>query len=173
GDRRGYRKNRAAAGIGIERDAVVEDARQALDDGKAKPQAARDPRALLQTVKFLENLAPLERGNADAGVVDANLEQTSAPAATDQHASMRGVFDGVGDEVLQQATQQQAIGFDRKRAGHEAQPQALGARDRSELDLQRTHEVADLEARDRGCHGAGIKPRNVEQGAQYLLDRLK
>jgi hypothetical protein len=158
GRRHRHRKHRAAAGVGIDGDAMVEHARQALDDREPKAQAARDPRALFQAVKFLEDLAALEHGNPDAGVVDADLQRRAAPPATDQHAPLRGVFDGVGDEVLQQPAQHQTVGFRSQRAGHEDQLQALGARARRELDLQRAHQVRHLEARDRGRHGAGVEP---------------
>ncbi len=46
--------------IGVERDAVVEDAREPLDDRQAKAKTARDPRALLEAVKLLEDLAALD-----------------------------------------------------------------------------------------------------------------
>ena len=94
-------------------------------------------------------------------------------AATDQHAAARGVFDGVGDQVLQQPPQQQPIGFHRQRAGHEGQLQPLGARDRRELDLQRTHQVADPETGDRRRHGAGVEPRDIQQRAEDFLDRFQ
>ncbi len=110
--------------IGIERDAVVEHARQPLDDRQPEPEAARDPRALLEAMELLEDLAALERGNADAGVVDADLQRLAAAAAADQHAAARGVFDGVGDEVLQQPPQQRAVGLHRQRAGHEDRARA-------------------------------------------------
>ena len=51
-----------------------------------------------------------------------------APAAADQHAALRRVFDRVGDQVLQQPAQQPAVGAHRQRAGHEIEVEALGAR---------------------------------------------
>ena len=56
--------------VGVDRDAVVEHARQPFDDRQAKTEAAGDPRALFQAVKLLEDLAAFRHGNADAGVVD-------------------------------------------------------------------------------------------------------
>ena len=58
------------------RDAMVEHARQPLDDRQPQAQAARDPRALFEAMEFLEDLAALEHGNADAGVVDADLQRS-------------------------------------------------------------------------------------------------
>ncbi len=152
---------------------MVENAREALDDRQAESKAARDPRALLQPVKFLEDFAALENGNADAGVVDADLQALAVAPAADQHAPARGIFDGVGDQVLQQPPQQQPVGFHRQRTGHEGQLQPLGPRDRREFDFQRTHQVADLETGDRRRHGAGVEPRNIQQRAEDFLDRLQ
>ena len=67
--------NEPPLAIGVERDAVVEHAREPLDDRQPQSEAARDPRALFQPVKLLEDLAALEHGNADAGVVDADLQR--------------------------------------------------------------------------------------------------
>ena len=172
-NRHRHRKHRAAAGVGVDRDAVVEHARQPFDDRQAKAEAARDPRALFEAVELLEDLAALGHGNADAGVVDADLQRLPVAAAADQHAPARGIFDGVGDEILQQPPQQRAVGLHRQRAGHEGQLQPLGAGDRRELDLERAHQVGHLEARDRGRHRAGIEPRDVQQRAENLLDRLQ
>src|SRR6185437_11265081 len=128
----------------------LEHAREALDDRKAKSEAARNQRALLQPVKLLEDLAALEDRDADPGVIDAELQRRAAAAAADQHAAVRRIFDGIGDQIL-----------------------SLGARDRSEFDLERAHQVADLETRDRRGHGAGIEPGNIQKRAEDLLDRLQ
>jgi hypothetical protein len=118
----------------------------ALDDRQAKAEAAGDPRALLEAVEFLEDLAALDRRNADTGVVDADLERGAAAAAADQHAPARGIFDRIGDQVLQQPSQQETIRLDGQRARHEHERQILGACDRRELDLQRAHQIGHLEA---------------------------
>ena len=152
---------------------MVEHARQPLDDRETQAKAARDPRALFEAVEFLEDLAALERGDADTGVVDPDLQPLAAAAAADQHAAARGVFDGVGNKILQQPAQQRAVGLHRQRAGHEDELQPLGARDRRELDLQRAHQIGHLEARDRRRHRAGIEPGDVKQCAENLLDRFQ
>ena len=48
--------------LASKRDAVVEDARQPFDDRQAEAEAARDPRALFEAVKLLEDLAALSTG---------------------------------------------------------------------------------------------------------------
>lgn len=166
-------KNEPPLVFEIERDAVVEDAGEALDDRKAETKAARNPRTLFQPVKFLEDLGALDHGDADAGIVDADLQRLTAAPAADHDAPARRIFDGVGDQVLQQPSQQQPIGLHRQRRRHEGQFQSLRARERCEFDLERTHEVADLEAGDGGRHGAGIEPRDIQERAENLLDRLQ
>ena len=47
GHRHRHRECRAAAFVGVDRDTVVEHARQPLDDRQSKAETARDPRALL------------------------------------------------------------------------------------------------------------------------------
>ena len=152
---------------------MVEYARQALDDRKTKAEAARDPGALFEAMEFLENLAALLRGNADAGVIDGDLQRLAVAAAADQHASARGIFDRVGNEVLQQPPQEGAVGFHRQRAGHEGQLQSLGARDRRKFDFERAHQIAHLEAGDRRRHRAGVEPRDVQERTEDFLDRLE
>ena len=124
-------------------------------------------------MELLEYLAALQGRNTDAGVVDLDLQRRAVAPAADQHAAVRGIFDGVRDEVLQQPPQQQPVGLHRQRAGHECELQPLGACGGGKFDFQRAHQVGHLEARDRRRHGAGIEPRDVEQRAEDLLDRLE
>ena len=111
--------------------------------------------------------------NAEAGVVDVDAQLAAAAPAADQHAALRRVFDRVGDEVLQQPAQQPAVGAHRERAGHEHELEALLARQRRELDLELAQQLVDAEADDLRLHRAGVEPRDVEQRAEDLLDRLE
>src|SRR5882672_4328268 len=95
-----------------------------------------------------------------------------APAA-DEHATLGRVLDRVGDEILQQPPQQAPIGPHRERAGHELELQSLLLRERRELDLELAQELVDAEADDFRLHCAGIEPRDVEQRAEYFLDRVE
>ena len=115
----------------------------------------------------------LRRRNAEAGVVDVDAQLAAAAPAADQHAALRRVFDRVGDEVLQQPPQQPAVGADGERAGHEFQIEALLARQRRELDLELAQHFVDAEADELRPHRAGVEPRNVEQRAENLLDRIE
>ena len=110
------REMRAAADRGGDLDRVIEHARDAFDDRKPEPEAARHLGALVEPVELREDAALLGARNADPGIVDVDAQLAAAPAAADQHAALRRVFDGVGDEVLQQAPQQPAVRADRERA---------------------------------------------------------
>ena len=46
-------------------------------------------------------------------------------------------------------------------------------RQRRELDLELPQKLVDTEADDLGLHRAGIEARNIEQRAEYLLDRIE
>src|SRR5207244_11532910 len=128
-----------------------------------EPEAAGNPRALLEAMELLEDLGALDDRNADAGIVDADLQGLAVAPAADQHTAVRGVFDGIGDEVLQQPTQQRAIGFDRQRTGHEGQYQPLGPRTRRKLDLERSHNIGALESRHSASDGSGLEPRTQQE----------
>ena len=57
-------------------DLVVEHARDALDDRQAEPEAARDARALLEALEFLEDDLLLRGGHAEAGVENLNATRS-------------------------------------------------------------------------------------------------
>ncbi len=99
--------------------------------------------------------------------------ELAAAAAADQHLALRRVFDRVGHQVLQQPQQHRLVRLDRLRRQHEGQLEAFCARDRRELDLQGALQIGDAEARQRRFQRAGIEPRDVEQGAEQLLDLVE
>ena len=125
---------------------MVEHARDALHDRQAEAQAARDLGALVEPVEFAEDGALLRLRDAEAGIVDVDAQASAPPAAADQHAALGRVFDGVGDQVLQQPAQQAAVGAHRQRAWHEDELQPLLARQRRELDLELAQQFVDPEA---------------------------
>ena len=152
---------------------MAEHATETLDDREAKPQAARDPRPLIEPLELLEHRPLPVGGNAEPGVPDLDPHLAARAPAADQNAAFQRVFQRIGDEVLQEAAHEAAIGADRKRARREAQFQSLGPGERRELDLQRAHEVSDRHVGDfRPCR-PGVEPRNVEKSAENLFDRLE
>src|SRR6185437_8689799 len=125
---------RAAAKRRLQHDLAIEHAGDALDDRQAEPNAARHAGALVEPVKLLEHRAPPRLRNTDAGVADVDAQPRTAAPAADQHAAGRRVFDGVRDEVLEEAPEQPAVGANGQRAGHDEKLEALLARERGELD---------------------------------------
>ncbi len=87
----------------------------------------------------------------------------AAPAAADQHAARRRVFDRVRDQILQQPPQQSTVGPHRQRAMDECEIEPLLARQRGEFDLELPHHLVEPERAVFRLHRAGIEPRNVEQ----------
>jgi hypothetical protein len=108
-------KARAAPRFRFDVEFMVEHAGDTLDDRQAETQPARYARTLIEPVKFEKDFALFGFRNADAGVdhIDPNV-RSLAPAA-DQHASLWGIFDGVGNEVLQQPAQQPPVRPHRQR----------------------------------------------------------
>ena len=167
------REMRAAIDGGVDLDLVVEHARNPLHDRQPEPEPARHLGALIEPVKFLEDRLPLGDGNAEPGVVDVDAQMAVVPAAADQHAALRRVLDRVRHQVLQEPAQQPAVRLHRQRAVHEIEPQALAVRQRRELDLELPQDLVDPQADEFRLHGAGVEPRDVEQRADDLLDRVE
>ena len=69
---------------------MIEHAREPFDDRQPEAEAARDPRALFEAMKFLEDLAAFDDGDTDAGIIDANLQRLATAAAADQHPARAG-----------------------------------------------------------------------------------
>ena len=154
---------------------VVEHARDALDDREAKPEAARHLGTLIEAVELLENRALLRAAGCRARCRRRRCAAVAAAgAAADQHAALGRVFDGVGDEVLQQPPQQPPIGLHREpsRARIRAEPllAAPAARTRPRAGASSS---SMRKANDFRLHGSGVEPRNVEQRAEYLLDGVE
>lgn len=59
---------------------------------------------------FFEYLVDVFGGDADTGIPYLDQRFLAAPADGDQDAAMVGVFDGVADQVAEQAEQQLGIG---------------------------------------------------------------
>ena len=73
---------------------------QPFDDGKTEAEATRRPRALFEALELLEDLALLVAGDTEPGVPNLDPHRACDAAAADQHAPLRRVLDGVGDEIL-------------------------------------------------------------------------
>src|SRR5262245_16908991 len=104
---------------------MVEHAPDALHDRQPKAETARHLGTLVEAVEFAEDQPPLRSWNAEAGVVHLDAQPAARAPAADQDATAWRVFNGVGDQVLQQPPQQTAVGTDRERAWHEPQLEAF------------------------------------------------
>ena len=82
-----------------------EHAGDALNDREAEADAAGDPSALVEAMEFFEHRAMFGRRNADPGIINIDAEPLALTPAADQHAAVRCVFDGIGNEVLQESPQ--------------------------------------------------------------------
>src|SRR4029077_3293668 len=125
---------RPATCLRFKLDLAIEDPRHALDDRKAEAQSTRDPGALIKSAKFDENVTPLRFRDTNAGIVDIDTQVLATPSTADQDPSLRGVFDGVRDQVLDQTTQQPPIGADDQSTGHKREFEPFRRCERRELE---------------------------------------
>src|SRR5580704_19442336 len=124
-------------------------------------------------MEFLEDGACLGGRYAEAGVINADPQPCALAPAADQNAAVKGIFDRVGNEILQQASQQAPIRPHRHRALQEHELQTLFARQRSEFDLDPPQQILDVKVRELRLHDACIEPRDVEQSPENLLHGLE
>src|SRR6266508_1362395 len=124
-------------------------------------------------MKLLKNVALIGLRDSEPGIVDVDTHAIGSPTAADDHAAFRRVFDGIGNQVLQQTAQQAAIRLHQQRAGHERQLQAPLTRQRRKFDLELAKNLIDAEVDEFGPHGAAVKSGNVEQRTKYLLDGVE
>ena len=150
---------------------MVERQRQAAHDGEAEAEALPAVLARLAPLEFVEDrVAPL-LGNSRAGVPDLDRPAPVARAAADQHAAAAGVAQAVGDQVLDDPSEQQRIGrHPAPRAEMSELQPALRRRLRLLLD-QRPDQAVDRKGAQIGRHDAGVELGKVEQRAQKLFER--
>ena len=67
---------------GVQRHRDIEHLRDALHDRKPKPEAGRDPGALIEPVEFLEDDALLGGRDADAGIQDLDRDAVALSAGS-------------------------------------------------------------------------------------------
>ena len=146
--------------------------RSTIDRPRPRPCASRAPSS--SRVNSLEHRVQLVAGDADAGVDHLDFGQLAAPPHADQDAAAARVFDGVGDEVLDQPAQQVAVGVDRQRRRHDrAASSFFSAAMRHEIGADLAQQPAELKHGFGRLHGAGVEPRDVEHGAEDGLDRFQ
>ena len=172
-DRHDHGEARSLSRQRMDLDFQAQDPRDAIDDGEAEAQPLGLAGAFLQAGEFAEDRAQLLAGNADAGVEDLYFDQISAPPRPDEDAPVTGIFDGVRDQVLDQAAQQVAIGPDGKRRADDPEVEPLFRGQRAKVVADLAQQFVEPEGNLLGLHGAGIEAGNVEDRAQNGLDRFQ
>ena len=143
------------------------------NDRQAEAQPLGDPGALVEPFELLEHGAPPVGGDAEAGIPDFDAQSFRVSPATDQHLASHGILDRVGDQVLQQPAHQAPVGPDREPRRRKTKPEPFRARQRRELDFEHAHEVGDRDVGDLRSGGPGVKPRDIQEGAEDFLDRFQ
>ncbi len=153
---------------------MIEHAADALDDRQAEAEPARHLGALVEPLEFPED----HRGASMTGC-RGRCRQTSTrsfPPRRRQPTSTRpfGVYL-IALETRFCSSRRSSRRSERiaSRAGHELQLEAFLAGQRGELDLELAQQIVDAEAGELRPHRAGVEPRDVEQRAEDLFDRLE
>ena len=136
---------------------MVERLGEAADDGQAQAKSRLARRVAVLALEFLEDrLAPVF-GNAGSRVADLHQHMVAAPPRPDQHAAVRGIAQGVGEQVLQDAAEHQRVGTHHAARGENAQLQSALLGEIGEVARQRLHHVIELESVDVRLHHAGVE----------------
>ena len=118
----------------------------APDDGETQTEApAAVPFRIADLIELLENLVLLRLRDAGAGIGDDDPDTVAASSAPQQDAARRGVGDGVGKQVAEDAVQQFGVGGDRGAARHRPERQAFQFRLGSEFGVKPLKQRSKLE----------------------------
>ncbi|KAG1185189.1 hypothetical protein G6F35_014929 [Rhizopus arrhizus] len=101
------REHRTAIDYAAQLQRCVQQGRDALRDGQPQPQALAI--AAVHPMEFLEYHRLLLGCDAGPGVVHTDGQALAVATHAQQNAAVAGVADGIGQEVLQHAAQQQRI----------------------------------------------------------------
>ena len=165
----------AASGLGFDDQGMAEHAGDPFDDRQPQSHALPGPRiGFVQAVEFLEDLVQLVRRDPDAGVPHADQKARLVAAAADQDpTTRRGIADRIAQIVPHDPAQQVRVAAHRLRTGQDAQVQRLSSRKDTGFLGQMGEQVGEAEIRNLDRLHARIQLRDVEQGGQHLVDRIK
>src|SRR6056297_145165 len=93
----------------VELDWMIQNPANAFDNRQTEPEAASTRRARIEAPELLKNFPVLVFGNAKPGIGHLDGDGSAAAPDPDQNAARRRIFDGVGDEILQNPSKQFAI----------------------------------------------------------------
>ncbi len=124
-------------------------------------------------MELVEDLLHVVLGNTGAGIPYLQLHLLTAHAQGQHDASVAGVAQCIGHEVLQYAPQQPTITAYPGAACEHMQTQATAGRYRGVLRGQFTYQHAGVEIGDGRAQAAGIQPRHIQQAVQQLFGRTQ
>ncbi len=150
---------------------MAEHLREAAHDGEAEAEAGLAGNVVMGALELLEDRVAPVLGNARSGVADLHQNVCSPSPDADQHAAMRRVTEGVGEQVLQDAPQHRRVGAHRAAGGEDFQLQPAFLCEMREFAGERLHDVIQLEGADFRLHDAGVELGEVEQGADQVFER--
>src|ERR1700730_14950318 len=121
-----------------------------VDDGEAQTQSAARPAPFLDLNALPENLPPLIRRNATAGIPHLDPHAISAPATANQDAAAIGIFDGIGNEIAENPAEQLRIASCRQTCRHDSEAETL---------LRRLHRKRIVDDVEQVTNADGGQPR--------------
>src|SRR5579884_3096079 len=97
---------------------MVQNPAHALDDGQSKAKARNGLTLVLKPLEFLEDGFAQMLGYSGAGVADLNEKGSLALPAPQHDAAFLGIFQGVRNEILQDAAQKLPVGANERGRAH-------------------------------------------------------
>jgi hypothetical protein len=158
------RERRALAGSGAHVDVGTEQSRDASDDGEAEPESETAvARRIADLVELAEDRLLVFLRDADAAVAHFEQDLRTAAARGDEDAALARVANGVGDEIAEQAMQQQLVADDDERRRAKAQRNVLLRGGLQMLRLEQREEIGEPHGPALRMQAARIELGHVEQ----------
>ncbi len=128
---------------------------------------------MFQTLELLEDRIHLFRRDARASVPDLPARYRAAPPQCQQHSAVAGVAQCIGEEILQDASQQAAVAVQPDIGHAHTQFQSACRRQWRELFVQRLRQCRGRCWGQFGPHRAGVQAGDVEQAFKQFLGVLQ
>ena len=175
-DRQQHGEDGAMTHAGAQGQGRVHQLGQAFDDGQAQSQAFAVmglERALaLGLVELFEDALLFFGQDAKATVPDLQAQVIAPRAAADEHATVFGVADGVGDEVAQDALDHQRVGIDMVACPMKAQGQAFFEGGGLEGQAQALEQAPQWDVLGLDVDAAGVDLGDVEEFAEQAFEGI-
>ena len=150
---------------------MLERQRQAAHDGEAETETVPAVLARFASLELLKDrVAPLLR-DAGPGVPHFDDPAAAPRPSADQHPAAPRIAQGVGDQVLDDPSQEQRIGRHHPPRAEMPELQSPLGRALRLLPDQRGDERVDRKGLEVRRHHAGVELGEVEQRAQEVLER--